>query len=98
MLNGKIKIKLKFFTTLRELTNKREEEFEVSNGAAVEDVLALVSRRYGQKVSEYLCEKGRLRPHFQILIDGKNVNMDKGLQTPVYENCVIAILPPAGGG
>ena len=96
--SGKIRVKLKFFTTLRELTKKREEEFKVPEQAVIKDVLALVSLRYGQQVYDYLHEKGKLRPQFQILIDGKNVSQDRGLETPVYENCVIAILPPAGGG
>lgn len=94
----KIKIKIKFFTTLRELTKKREEEFEISDHASMKDVIDLVSRKYGQQVNAYLHENGQLRRHFQILIDGKNINQDKGLTTPVYANCVIAILPPAGGG
>jgi len=93
-----LKVTVKFFTTLREITGKREEELEMPEVSTVGEVLDELSRRYGAHFADYVFEKGNVRPYLQILINGRNINLLQGLGTRVEEGDTIAILPPAGGG
>jgi MoaD family protein len=93
-----MKVKIKFFTTLREITGKKEEQLELPENATLENALDELSRKYGTEFIDYLFEKGKIRSYLQILIDGKNLNQLQGKKTKLNDGCTIAILPPAGGG
>ena len=45
-----------------------------------------------------LLEDGSIRPHFKITINGHDIALAEGLDTPVSENDRIAIFPPIAGG
>ncbi len=93
-----MKVRVKFFTTLRELVGKREEEFEFDQPLELVDVLELLADRYGPKARDYLFEGGRVRDFLQLLINGISATALKGLKTEVKDGDVIAIIPPVGGG
>jgi len=94
-----MKVKLRFFTRLREITNKREEEIEVKKDTAVEDLLKLLEEKYGLEFKDYIRNKrGRLRENLQYLINGKNVGSLQGFETKLKEGDTVAIIPPVGGG
>jgi len=94
-----MKVKLRFFTRLREITNKREEEIEVKKDTAVEDLLKLLEEKYGPEFKDYIRNKrGRLRENLQYLINGKNVGSLQGFETKLKEGDTVAIIPPVGGG
>jgi len=94
-----MKVKLRFFTRLREITNKREEEIEVKKDTAVEDLLKLLEEKYGLEFKDYIRNKrGRLRENLQYLINGKNVGSLQGFETKLKEGDIVAIIPPVGGG
>ncbi|WP_309492951.1 ubiquitin-like small modifier protein 1 [Candidatus Hecatella orcuttiae] len=93
-----IKVNVKFFTTLREMVGKRNEEFTLPPTATVENLLEILCKTYGPSFAEYLFEGGKLRSYLQILVDGKNVNLLEGLKTRLKNGTSLAILPPAGGG
>jgi molybdopterin converting factor small subunit len=45
-----------------------------------------------------LLENGRIRPHFKITINGHDIALSDGLDTPVIEKDQIAIFTPIAGG
>ena len=49
-----MKVTVKFFTTLREITQKREEEIQLSSAATVEELLKILSKKYGRKFTDYV--------------------------------------------
>jgi len=94
----KIIVNVRFFTTLREITGKKEEKFDLEKHATVENALDELSRRYGQPFIEYVFEKGEVKSYLQILVDGRSINLIDGIHTRLKDGNVLAILPPAGGG
>ncbi|UCD72985.1 MAG: MoaD family protein [Candidatus Bathyarchaeota archaeon] len=93
-----MKIKVRYFTVLREITQKREEDLIVEEKMKVREILNLLSERYGDEFSNYLFEKEGLRSHIQILLDGTNILMLDGFDTELDAESTLAIVPPVGGG
>jgi len=94
-----MKITVKLFTELRELTGKKEEEIELPNAITVADLLNLLSKRHGRGFTNYVYnEKGRVRGHLQFLVNGKSIITLQGFETRLEEGDSFAIIPPVGGG
>jgi len=94
-----IRVKVKFFTTLREIVGKKEEQIELSRSVTVEALLRQLSTTYGKDFEDYIYnELGNIRGHLQFLVNGNSVTALQGLKTKLREGDQIAILPPVGGG
>ena len=95
----KIRVKVKFFTTLREIVGKREEQIEFSQVVTVEELLKQLTQKYGKKFKDYVYdEKGEVRSHLHFLINGQSTTTLQDFKTKLREGDQIAILPPVGGG
>ncbi len=81
--------RVKFFATLREITGRREETVP---GETVGEVLNFLYDKYGEDFRRELERKS------MILVNGKNVEHLKGMDTEVKEEDEVSIFPPAGGG
>jgi MoaD family protein len=97
-----MEVKVRFFTNLREIVNKREEtlEFPDVEGVTVDLVLKTLSNKYGKPFIEYVynCETGQPKNFLQFLVNGTSTSTLKGLETELNDASVLAILPPVGGG
>lgn len=94
-----MKVRVKFFTTLREITGKKEEEVESSSTITVKELLTQLSKKHGTEFTDYVYdEKGNVHTHIQILINGRSIDVFQGLETKLKEGDTVAIFPPVGGG
>lgn len=95
-----MKVKVRYFTTLRELSGTREEELEITKGSTLNELLDLVSVKYGEEAFNYLHVNttGTIDPSIQFLINGGSIRNLHGLTTVLNEGDVVAIIPPVGGG
>jgi molybdopterin synthase sulfur carrier subunit len=94
-----ISIKIKFFTTLREIVGKKDEQIQLSESTTLEVLLKQLSKKYGEDFEDYVYDElGKVRGHLQFLINGKSASTAQGLKTKLREDDEIAILPPVGGG
>jgi molybdopterin synthase sulfur carrier subunit len=97
-----LKVSVRFFTTLREITGKREETLEFPDGenVTVEKVLGKLAERYGKGFVEYVYDSktGEVKGFLQFLINGRSASTLKGLETELADGDVLAIIPPVGGG
>lgn len=93
---------MRFFTTLREITGKREEtlEFPDKENVTVEMVLGRLAKHYGKDFVEYVYDSktGSVKGFLQFLINGRSASTLKGLKTKMADGDVLAIIPPVGGG
>jgi len=94
-----MKVEVKFFTSLREITGRKVEEVQLENSITVEELLAELSKKYGKEFREYIYnQKGKVYDYLSILVNGKSTNTLQGLNTELKDGDTIAILPPVGGG
>ena len=94
-----IRVKVRFFTSLREIVGKKEEQIEFSRTVTVEELLRQLSQKYGKRFRDYVYdEKGEVRSHLHFLINGQSTTTLQGFKTQLKEGDQIAILPPVGGG
>ncbi len=97
-----MQVSVRFFTSLREITNKKEEtlKFPEDEKVTVDMVLKTLTQRYDKPFVEYVYDRktGKVRGFLQFLINGKSATTLNGLQTELEDGDVLAILPPVGGG
>lgn len=97
-----MRVSVRFFTTLRELTGKKEETLEFSRGkvVTVESVLERLKELYGKSLIEYVYDpkNGEVRGFLQFLVNGRSIASFEGLKTKLSDGDVLAIIPPVGGG
>lgn len=93
---------MRFFTTLREVTGKREEtvEFAKDSTVTLDDVLQKLTKKHGKDFTEYVYDRRTDQPkgYLQFLINGKSITPAKGFKTKLRDGDVLAIIPPVGGG
>lgn len=98
----KVEVKVRLFTTLREIANKREETLNFSDNQKVTVDVALknLAKKYGEPFAAYLYDKktGLPKGFLQFLVNGMSTSTLNGLETELKEGDVLAILPPVGGG
>ena len=97
-----MEVKVRFFTSLREIVGKREETltFPDEKKVTVDLVLKTLSDKYGKPFIDYVFDgaAGQPKNFLQFLINGTSTSTLKGLETEVTDGAVLAILPPVGGG
>lgn len=97
-----MQVSVRFFTSLREITNKKEETLKFQEGEKITIglVLKTLTQRYGKCFVEYVYDRktGAVKGFLQFLINGKSATSLGGLETELKDGDVLAILPPVGGG
>jgi MoaD family protein len=94
-----VRIKVRYFTTLRELAGAREEEFCIEEESSLATLIAEISSKYGAEAYMYLHgSTGRLDPSLKILVNGVDTRRLQGVETTLEDGDVVAVIPPIGGG
>lgn len=97
-----MRVSVRFFTSLRELTGKREEtlEFSGKKKVTVGMVLERLSKRFGKGFVEYVFDRrtGEVKGFLQFLVNGRSASTLESLDTVLVDGDVLAIIPPVGGG
>ena len=96
-----MRIKVRYFTTLRELAQRAEEVVELRDGALLRDLIEKIALTYGNEARKYLYVdevQGTVDPSVRFLINGRDAKSLKGLDTRLKDGDIVAIIPPIGGG
>ena len=97
-----VEVKVRFFTSLRQIVNTREENLRFADDGKVTVclVLKMLSQQYGTPFIEYVYNRdtGVPKDFLQFLVNGNSTSTLNGLETKLKDGDVLAILPPVGGG
>jgi molybdopterin synthase sulfur carrier subunit len=83
---------------LRELAGNRSEVCVDGAAGSVSDALSLLWRECPAFRDRVITERGEVRQHLNIFVDGESIRFANGLATPVREGSEIVILPALSGG
>jgi molybdopterin converting factor small subunit len=64
----------------------------------VGDVLGALAGRYAGVVDRVMDERGRVRQHVNVFVDGDNIRFLDGLRTAVGEGSTVTIVAAVSGG
>ena len=64
----------------------------------VGDALGALAGRYPGVVDRVVDERGTVRRHVNVFVDGDDIRFLEGLDTPVREGSTIVIFPAVSGG
>jgi len=97
-----LRVTVRFFTSLREITGKREQTLQFAGGktVTVDLVLRRLAELYGKSFTDYVFDgkTGEVKGFLQFLINGRSASTLNGLDTKLSDGDVLAIIPPVGGG
>lgn len=83
---------------LREFSAGRGEVRVEESARSVREALGLLWRECPGARDRVLTERGELRPHVNLFIDGENVRYRGGLDTAIVNGAEIIIVPAVSGG
>ena len=83
---------------LREFSGQRSEVQVVGPARTVGDALALLWEECPGARDRVLTERGEVRPHVNVFVDGENIRYAGGLAAPVPIDAEIMIVPAVSGG
>ena len=93
-----IKVTVRFFATFKQITNQRDIEFSIEEGATIQQLLNIVFSQFQTLRDKIFDENNELRPWIHILKNGRNVKFLGGIETKITNGDVIALFPPVAGG
>ncbi|ABP50411.1 molybdopterin synthase subunit MoaD [Pyrobaculum arsenaticum DSM 13514] len=91
-------MRVKFLATLYDLTGVLKTEVEVPDGITVGRLVDLLNEKFPKLRAEILDEGGKLKPMYNILVNGRSVDWLKGLDTELKDGDEVVFIPPAAGG
>jgi MoaD family protein len=97
-----LRVSVRFFTILREITGKKEEtlQFPKDEVVTVNRVLMWLSEKYGKAFDEYVYDRRtrEVKSFLQFLVNGRSVSSSKETETELSDGDILAIVPPVSGG
>ncbi|MDH7564246.1 MAG: MoaD family protein [Candidatus Bathyarchaeota archaeon] len=96
-----LKIKVEYLGHIKNITgNRREEEVEAAEDAAVSDLLAQLSEKYGAPFRKAIYEPraADVKPNYIVTVNGLLLNQLKGLGTKLKQGDHVILMPVVSGG
>ncbi len=97
-----MQVTIRFFTVLREITDKKQEtlEFQQNEKVTIMKILNTLSNTYGANFKDYVFDQqtGKTKGFLQFFINGQSSIALNGLETELKDGDMLAIIPPVGGG
>lgn len=92
-------INVNLLASFRMIAGARADTLHMSDGATLKDVIDQVLKNHPKLNSHWLDEKGELRGHVHVYVNGYDANtFPQKLDTTVKENDEVDFIPPVAGG
>ncbi|XVH32461.1 ubiquitin-like small modifier protein 1 [Haloferacaceae archaeon DSL9] len=92
-----MQLTLRFFATFRDIVGSKTIDREYADGSTVGDVLSALEAEFDDLEGQLL-ENGDIRPHINVLKNGREVLHMDGLHTELEDEDTLSVFPPVAGG
>lgn len=94
-----MEITVRYFTVLRKTTGKRQEHLKIRENSTLEDMLSMLTEKYGRNFERYI-SSGIAKRGLQLvfLLNGQDIAQFNGLKTMLHDGDTVALMPPIAGG
>jgi sulfur-carrier protein len=76
-----------------------QPEVTLDDGCAtVRDAIRALARRHAGVADRVIDERGLVRQHVNVFVDGENIRFLDGLETPLSASSTLVIVPAVSGG
>tara|TARA_B100002003_G_scaffold212367_1_gene209431 strand:- start:346 stop:708 length:363 start_codon:yes stop_codon:yes gene_type:complete len=90
---------IKFYSTLRDIAGKRIVEFDIPQGATIQQLVADIVECYPMMRRDLLNDHGKIYGHVHIFVDGRDVPFVSDNRSEVISNnSIVDIFHAIGGG
>ncbi len=95
-----ISVKVHSILGIKKILGRGDLEFSVPEGFTLKSLLSMMVRNYGEGLSSLLygANGTDILPHIRLMVNGRDVEFLKGLETSLNEGDEVLILPPISGG
>ena len=95
-----INVKVHSILGIKKILGGGDLEFSVPEGSTLKSLLSMMIRDYGKELSLLLygADGTDVLPHIRLMVNGRDVEFLKGLETDLNEGDEVLILPPISGG
>jgi molybdopterin synthase sulfur carrier subunit len=76
----------------------RKHNVELNDGSTVGTLASMLAKKAGQKRRGYLGNYRIIGGDLAILVNGRNIDLLEGLDTPLSDGDEVVFMPPAAGG
>jgi molybdopterin synthase sulfur carrier subunit len=90
-------IRVRLFGELREYMKDTPVTLEILEGSTVRDFILEMSK-IRRPFSQKLMTNNALRPEFKIMVNGRDIDFLRKMETELKDRDMVSILPVAGGG
>jgi molybdopterin synthase sulfur carrier subunit len=91
-------MKVRLFATLRHVAGTKEVEVDLEAGETVRHALERLVELLPSLKELIFDERGDLQRSIIVLLKGRNIRLEEGLDTVLGEGDYLAIFPPVAGG
>ena len=95
-----LKVTVKFTQKISKLTNTDQIIVELSENAHLNDLLRLLTARYGKELVDllYSSEMSPIDTWASVIVDGKIMSLDPVSNIPLKEGSLVVLLSAVSGG
>jgi len=95
-----VKVKVEYLGFIKNLLNKRLEEFELSEGASLSELLTKISEMYGAKFKKEVYEPGQkdVKYGFVVTVNGVLIDQLQGVSTCLRDGDHVVLMSLMSGG
>ncbi len=92
-----MKVTVRVFADLVPVIGRRHS-VDLDEGATVGTLTSKIARESGQRRRGYLGNYRIIGGDLAIIVNGRNIDLLEGLDTPLSDGAEVVFMPPAAGG
>ena len=94
-----MRVRVGFYGAVRDVTGVDQEAVDLPPRTDVRVLLELLVEKHGPALKEKVLQNdGTMWPSVAVLVNGSNVSLKRGLDTPLADGDEVAIVPVIAGG